>query len=163
MTTLESLQAELQAISATRAEVRAELTRRLEEARKAIVAEFEPRMTELDNASWAKTAEIVNLKAATLTHPLEGKLFVTQEKQTSRSGGWYRTSEKTITRRAIVVCVRSYEDMPPLKRNGRYPTPSIGDVIMQYVNAKGEKLTDWEHIPAFCADGEIAKKWKEAA
>lgn len=146
MRTLEEIDQEIKTLRDAHEAMSREKAAKLQAAKDAVLAEYRAAEAEALSNFTRLDAERDQVLAATVTHPLEGRLLTHTEIRRDRSYSM-RSKDRNVTRRARIVVIRSYADMPPRNQNNRSRRwPEIGDVIAQYVNAKGEKIGEWEDL-----------------
>lgn len=158
MRTIDTIVAEIEANSSRRAEIDADIAAKVASFKADLVATHKAETDALYQRSNDLHLELTRAKAAAASHPLEGRAVWCNEVRRDRSYS-LRAKDKWVKLRGKIVVVRSWEDMPPLtKANQHRQNPSIGDVIIQRVNAKGERLGEWE---ALTTDGHFPhNRWK---
>lgn len=126
-------------------------------AKQAVEDQFRAEGAELLKSASALETELDRAKAATASHPLEGRIVTKQELRRDRSFSM-RAKDKHVTLRGKIVVVRTYEDMPANhSRYASFRLPEFGQAYVQRINAKGERLNDWALLNN---DGSLPHGWK---
>jgi hypothetical protein len=155
MRSIEEIEADIKRLANERDEIKAEMKKEITEAATAIRAEWEPAIAAKKELLAPLHAEYKLALSAKANHPLEGKIVESEELRRDQS--YFYGKDKNVKIRGIVTVIRDFADMPQRKQNTRYhPNFEIGDVIIQRINAKGEKLKSWHWMGV---DDALPKGW----
>lgn len=157
MRSIETITTDMEANAARRQSITKHINEKVAEFRAALEEVNREETSALLKESNELYRELESAKAAAAAHPLEGVSVWSRVRRFDRSYS-LRAHDKWVTLRGRIVVVRSWEDMPPINKASLHrPSPSIGDVIIQRLNAKGERLGEWVKL---CTDGSLPRDWK---